>query len=57
MLKNAPMNKNMGERGGPRGKSAIIRAQAGAGGRGRGKGDPDGGEFRGGICGGFGSRC
>merc|ERR1712013_28543 len=43
MLKNAPMFKNMGGRGGrggggPRGKSAILRAQAGAGGRGRGRG-------------------
>ena len=38
MLKNAPMLKNMGGRGGgrggggaPRGKSGILRAQAGAG--------------------------
>ena len=58
MLKNAPMLKNMGGRGGgrgggsgaTRGKSGILRAQAGAGGRGgRGRGD------RGGR-GGFGDR-
>ena len=59
MLKNAPMFKNMAVRGGrggggPRGKSAILRAQAGAGGRGRGRGGQDGG-FRGGR-GGFGGR-
>merc|ERR1719495_2939706 len=59
MLKNAPMFKNMVGRGGrggggPRGKSAILRAQAGAGGRGRGRGGQDGG-FRGGR-GGFGGR-
>merc|ERR1719157_306402 len=61
MLKNAPMFKNMGGRGGrvgggPRGKSAILRAQAGAGGRGRGRGGPDSGGFRGGRGGGFGGR-
>ena len=42
MLKNAPMFKNMNTRGrggAPRGKSGILRAQAGAGGRGRGRGD------------------
>jgi len=42
MLKNAPMLKNIstrgGGRGGVRGKSAILGAQAGAGGRGRGRG-------------------
>merc|ERR1719174_2290099 len=41
MLKNAPMFKNMmtrGRGGAPRGKSGILRAQAGAGGRGRGRG-------------------
>ena len=64
MLKNAPMFKNMGGRGGrggggPRGKSAILRAQAGAGGRGRGRGGPDSGGFKGGRRGdrgGFGGR-
>merc|ERR1712112_730496 len=52
MLKNAPMLKNMGGRGGgrggggaPRGKSGILGAQArgggrGTGGRGRGRGGP-----------------
>ena len=65
MLKNAPMLKNMGGRGGgrgggsgaTRGKSGILRAQAGAGGRGgRGRGDRGGfGGDRGGR-GGFGDR-
>ena len=64
MLKNAPMLKNMGGRGGgrgggsgaTRGKSGILRAQAGAGGRGgRGRGDRGGfGGDRG--RGGFGDR-
>ena len=59
MLKNAPMLKNMGGRGGgrggsgaTRGKSGILRAQAGAGGRGgrgsfgdRGRGRGDRGGF------------
>lgn len=57
MLKNAPMLKNMATRGrgsgaSDRGKSAILRNQAGAGGRGRG-GDRGG---RGGRGGGFGDR-
>jgi len=58
MLKNAPMLKNMGTRGGgrggggARGKSAILGAQAGAGGRGRG--GRGGGGFGGGRGGGFG---
>ena len=67
MLKNAPMLKNMGGRGGgrggsgaTRGKSGILRAQAGAGGRGgRGRGDRGGfGGDRGdrGGRGGFGDR-
>ena len=63
MLKNAPMLKNMGGRGGgrggggaPRGKSGILRAQAGAGGRGgRGRGGDRGFGDRGGR-GGFGGR-
>ena len=59
MLKNAPMFKNMGGRcgrggAGARGKSGILRAQAGAGGRGRGRGGDRGG-FGGGR-GGFGGR-
>ncbi|XP_023326322.1 small nuclear ribonucleoprotein Sm D3 [Eurytemora carolleeae] len=59
MLKNAPMLKNMSTRGrgGVRGKSAILGAQAGAGGRGRGRGGPSegrGGGFGGGRGGGFG---
>ena len=48
MLKNAPMFKNMmtrGRGGAPRGKSGILRAQAGAGGRGRGRGS----RIRGGV--------
>ena len=66
MLKNAPMFKNMmtrGRGGAPRGKSGILRAQAGAGGRGRGRGmssDRGGGRGdrggRGGDRGGFGGR-
>ena len=59
MLKNAPMFKNLGGRGGrggsTRGKSAILRAQAGAGGRGRGRGGDRGG-FRGGRGGDRGGR-
>ena len=64
MLKNAPMLKNMATRGrgggADRGKSAILRNQAGMGGRGRG-GDRGGrgrGGFgdRGGGRGGFGDR-
>ena len=48
MLLNAPMFKYMGgrggrEKGGPRGKSAILRA--GAGGRGLCRGRPESGEF------------
>ena len=66
MLKNAPMLKNMGGRGGgrggagaSRGKSGILGAQArgggrGSGGRGRGEGGRGGG-FGGGR-GGFGGR-
>ena len=58
MLKNAPMFKNMGGRegrggGGHKGKSAILRAQAGSG---RGRGGPDSGGFKGGRGGGFGER-
>ena len=66
MLKNAPMFKNMmtrGRGGAPRGKSGILRAQAGAGGRGRGRGmssDRGGGRGdrggRGGDRGGYGGR-
>ena len=67
MLKNAPMFKNMmtrGRGGAPRGKSGILRAQAGAGGRGRGRGmssDRGGGRGDrggrgGGDRGGFGGR-
>ena len=62
MLKNAPMLKNMGGRGGGRGggavrgKSGILSAQAGRGGRGgRGRGDRGGFGDRGGR-GGFGDR-
>ena len=68
MLKNAPMLKNMGGRGGgrggggaTRGKSGILRAQAGAGGRGgpgggRGRGGPPMGGRGGGGFGGRGGR-
>jgi len=76
MLKNAPMFKNMGDRrgggrgGASRGKSGILRAQAGAGGRGRGfggdrgrgggfggdRGRGGGDRGRGGRGGGFGGR-
>ena len=63
MLKNAPMLKNMGGRGGgrgggsgaTRGKSGILRAQAGAGGRGGRGGFGDRGRGRG-DRGGFGDR-
>jgi len=57
MLKNAPMLKNLGSRGGgrggARGRSAILGAQAGSGGRG-GRGGRGGGGFGGGRGGGFG---
>ena len=61
MLKNAPMLKHMATRGrgmgADRGKSAILRNQAGAGGRGRGMGGPGGGRGgRGGDRGGRGDR-
>merc|ERR1711988_1900151 len=63
MLKNAPMLKNLGGRGGgrggggaTRGKSGILRAQAGAGGRGGGRGSGGRGGFGGGRGGGFGGR-
>ena len=61
MLKNAPMFKNMmtrGRGGAPRGKSGILRAQAGAGGRGRGRGmSSDRGGGRGDRGGRGGDRC
>jgi small nuclear ribonucleoprotein D3 len=55
MLKNAPMFKQKTRGGGAgRGKSAILRAQAGRGGRGRGFGGRGGrGGDRGGGRGGF----
>ena len=60
MLKNAPMLKHMATRGrgmgADRGKSAILRNQAGAGGRGRGMGGPGGRGGRGGDRGGRGDR-
>merc|ERR1719468_1147557 len=62
VLKNAPMLKNMGGRGGgrggsgaTRGKSGILRAQAGAGGRGGRGSFGDRGRCRG-DRGGFGDR-
>ncbi|KAJ8870974.1 hypothetical protein PR048_027276 [Dryococelus australis] len=59
MLKNAPMFKRQGNKGGQggagRGKSAILRAQA-ARGRGRGGHGRGGGGWSGGSGGGSGSR-